>query len=147
EAAVPSPAAMMSFSGGEAPLRAVSDTDGRARFDRVAVGTHVLEAKAAGFAPTRVPGLTIEVAGTETELGTVELAPEVRVELELVDRDGQPVAGASCWIDEQLGRLLTLRTGGNDREADGLSDRHGRVSIGGQRAGAKLSLLVRAEGV
>jgi hypothetical protein len=146
EAAVPSPAAMMSFSGGEAPLRAVSDTDGRARFDRVAVGTHVLEAKAAGFAPTRVPGLTIEVAGTETELGTVELAPEVRIELELVDRDGQPVAGASCWIDEQLGRLLSLRTGGNDREADGLSDRHGRVSIGGQRAGAKLSLLVRAEG-
>ncbi len=145
EPARPSSSAMMSFVGSEPPLRAVTDTDGRARFDRVAVGAHALEAKAAGFAPTRVPGLTIEVAGTETELGTVELAPEVRVELELVDRSGQPVAGASCWIDEELGRLLSLRIGG-DREADGLSDRHGRVSIGGQRAGAKLSLLVRAEG-
>lgn len=146
EAALPSSSGMVSFVGSETPLRAVTDADGRARFDRVAVGAHVLEAKAAGFAPTRVPGLTIEVAGTETELGTVELAPEVRVELELVDRAGQPVSGASCWVDEQLGRLLTLRTGGSDREADGISDWHGRVSIGGQRAGAKVSLLVRAEG-
>jgi protocatechuate 3,4-dioxygenase beta subunit len=116
--------------------------DGVLRLERVPTGTHELVVEVPGHQRLTVPG--IEVAeGAETDLGTLELRPEVLLAGRVVDAEGRPIAGARLGVFEHVvGPTSTLGSRGRQVEAD----EEGRFLIDGLGDDLPLTLTVRADG-
>jgi protocatechuate 3,4-dioxygenase beta subunit len=78
----------------ETVFESVTGADGRFEVRDLPAGTCSLEARASGYAPLTVPGLTLPEGAGSTDLGTVVLTPGVAVEGYVVDPQGRPVEGA-----------------------------------------------------
>lgn len=135
----------------EVPLaEAVTDRDGRAALVGLGKASGlVLEASAAGFATTRVPGIDLGALadGSATvALGTVSLGAEQPIEVLVVDEDKQPVAGARLWTAREQGELFALLRGDSVAPAAATTDAQGRAVIGGLAAGDHVEVMVRAPG-
>jgi protocatechuate 3,4-dioxygenase beta subunit len=104
-----------------------SDAQGRFTIERLTAGRYDLEAKAAGFAPVTVPGITVE--GTARfDAGTVILPEGVTLEGVVVDPQDRPIEGA--WVSIMT---ATMRRGGSEEGVESGAD--GRFSVTGLRPG------------
>jgi hypothetical protein len=116
--------------------------DGALRLEQVPAGMHELVVEVPGHQPLSVEG--IEVAdGVETDLGTLELAPEVVLEGRVVDLEGRPIGGATLEVDQVAPFTGSMR-GHRERLVE--ADEEGRFRVGGLSDLRPLSLTVRAEG-
>ncbi len=135
---------------GSAPGETVTAvTDPRGRFEVPALpGDRVdLEARRQGFAPTIVPGVAIAPGPGSVDLGTLTLAPGVRIEGRVADAAGRPLAGAGVWLteaDRLPSRALaeTLRP----QEPAAVSDEAGRFAIADLTRGRMVNVLLAREG-
>lgn len=135
---------------GSAPGEVVTAvTDSRGRFEVPALpGDRVdLEARRQGFAPTIVPGVAIAPGPGSADLGTLTLAPGVRIEGRVADALGRPLAGAGVWLteaDRLPNRALaeTLRP----QEPAAVSDEAGRFAIPDLTRGRMVNVLLAREG-
>lgn len=117
--------------------------DGTFRFSAVCAGTFRLTARAPGFAPLAVPGLTVPAADGRADLrepwdlGTLILTRGSRLTGRVIDRDEVPVAGAelTAWTD--LGRTPP---------PSATSDDDGRFTFTGLPVNVRVDLTVRAAG-
>ena len=81
--------------GPELQLETESDGQGNFRFEHLPAGRFDLEARADGFAPHTQRGIAIEGGNRPTDLGTLTLEQGSAVEGTVVDRDEQPIEGAT----------------------------------------------------
>ncbi len=85
--------------GEEEPPHDLTGEDGRFEVRDLTSGRFDLSVRAAGFAPTRVPGVPVDPSGRATDFGTVVLVPGAVVEGRVVDRQGAPIKGAEVQIE------------------------------------------------
>jgi hypothetical protein len=135
----------------EVPVaEAVTDRDGRATLVGLGKASGlVLEASAAGFATTRVPGIDLGAmadGGGTVALGTVSLGAEEPIEVLVVDEEEQPVVGARLWTAREQGELFALLRGDSAAAAVATTDAEGRAVIGGLAVGEHVELMIRAPG-
>src|SRR6266545_1120803 len=139
-----------SVPAGSAPGEAVTAvTDDRGRFEVPALpGDRVdLEARRQGFAPTVVLGVAIAPGPGPADLGTLILAPGVRIEGRVADAAGRPLAGTGVWLteaDRPPSRALaeTLRS----QESAAVSDEAGRFAVADLDKGRMVNVLLAREG-
>jgi uncharacterized GH25 family protein len=93
-------------SADEPAFEGVTGADGRFEIRDLPAGNWSLEARASGFAPLTVPGLTLPEGAGSTglidliDLGTVVLTPGAAVEGYVVDPRGHPVEGAEVHASD-----------------------------------------------
>jgi protocatechuate 3,4-dioxygenase beta subunit len=124
-------------------------TDGLGRFEVPALPADRvdLEARRAGFAPMRVPGVAIVRGSGSADLGVLVLAPGVRVEGRVADAAGRPLSEVEVWwaeADRPPSRTLagTLRP----RTPAAVSDEDGRFAIADLTAGRPVNVLLARPG-
>ncbi|MCG8455263.1 MAG: carboxypeptidase-like regulatory domain-containing protein, partial [Holophagales bacterium] len=104
---------------------------------------------APGHAPVTVPGLDLGLAGSAAagvhDLGSVVLAPGVRLEGRVVDGEGTGVAGASVWLDEG-GGVFDRTFADRARRGEAATDAQGRFAYDGLPESRQMTLYVRADG-
>ena len=125
----------------DGPTPAVTDSEGRFRLPNLAPGRYHMEVEAAGFAPAAVPGLAIPAEAGETDLGTVVLAPGVRVEGAVRDPQGAAVADAEVFLAER--EAPVFQTG---EEPAARSDAAGRFTVADLEPGKRHMLVVSKAG-
>lgn len=91
---------MLSLHDEDMSYEAATGADGRFEIRDLPAGTWGLAVQAKGYALLRVPGLEVPEGSGSTDLGTVILAPGTPVEGYVVDREGQPIAGAEVQASE-----------------------------------------------
>lgn len=84
------------------PFRARTDPEGRFVFATVPGTTLRLQVTAPGYAPARVRGLEVVPGPGAVDLGTVVLVPGAAVTGRILDRRGEPVAGAGIHVLKSL---------------------------------------------
>ncbi len=77
----------------------LTDADGRFEIADLAAGSYDLNARAAGFAPARVPGLRVAEGDREADFGTVVLIPGAPIAGRVTDAGGAAVAGVEVTVD------------------------------------------------
>ncbi|MES1243960.1 MAG: carboxypeptidase regulatory-like domain-containing protein [Acidobacteriota bacterium] len=141
--------AMILGGGDEAAFEGVTGADGRFEIRDLPAGAWSLEAKASGYAPLTVPGLSVPEGAGQADLGTVVLPPGVAVEGYVVDPRGRPVEGAEVDSSEGLGpfaRMGFARRQGEDKEPTAVSGADGYFRIEDRRAGETINLDVSRTG-
>jgi hypothetical protein len=133
-----------------AEFAAVSNADGSYRFEHLPPGKFELSVRAEGYAPQRVPGLAV-AEGRAATFGVLSLERGAIVEGEVVDRDEQPLAGATVFVHPPAGAGVrgeaALRYAAEAEETrEGVSGNDGRFSVRGLTPGATADVTVRREG-
>ena len=97
----------------------LTDAEGMFRMTKVGPGTYDLHASRTGFAPSLVPGLRVGQSEGEVELGTVLLEVGLKVEGQVLDVDGNPVAGVQVGVSmpDRPMQVSDYVTGGDGRFA------------------------------
>lgn len=133
-----------------AEFAAVSEADGRYRFEHLPPGSYELAVEAEGYAPQRLHGLTVDAAQTAA-FGTVSLERGALVEGVVVDGDDRPVAGAIVLVHPPSAAgargdaaVRLAARGEGSRQAVSGSD--GRFLVTGLTPGATADVTVRREG-
>lgn len=120
-----------------------TDREGIFEIADLAAGKYDLEVEASGFARAAVPGVEVAAEATETDLGTVVLAPGAKIEGRVVDPEGNALAAAEIRVGEDSGMPVPFlafslardrpraRTGGS-----------GEFTVGDLREGEKVHVLV-----
>jgi uncharacterized GH25 family protein/protocatechuate 3,4-dioxygenase beta subunit len=133
---------MRMFQGSEeAAFEGVTGADGRFEVRDLPAGSWSLEARASGFAPLTVPGLTIPEGAGSTDLGTVVLTPGVAVEGYVVDPKGRPIEGAEVNASSAAAPLAMarfLRRG--EAVPDAITGQDGYFRVEDRRAGETVDL-------
>lgn len=127
-------------------------TDGRGRFvvPDLAAGRYDLSASAEGFSPLTVRGIEVPEGTDDVDLGTVVLAPGLKVHGRVVDGAGAPVAGAGVRVGGQDTRRGTMppqivRMMLLSEPVRTTTDGEGAFTVSGLKEG-QVSLLVSHEG-
>lgn len=128
-------------------VRVVSDARGRFTLDTLPASRVDLEARARGFVPTLVRGLTIAPGEGAFDLGSVVLASGARLEGIVEDQEGNPVEGAAVTVqtaDQNATRLALA--GSPPEERATVSGADGRFALAGLQPGESVGLLVKRQG-
>ncbi|HEX3128346.1 MAG TPA: carboxypeptidase regulatory-like domain-containing protein [Thermoanaerobaculia bacterium] len=129
------------FSQEEPGLEVVTGADGRFEIRDLPGGTWSLDARASGYAPLTVPGLTIPEGAGSTDLGTVMLPPGVAVEGYAVDPRGRPVEGVEVNVADGSMSIVRMRMGrGQDSQPAAVTGSDGYFRIEDRRAGETINL-------
>ncbi len=134
----------------EPAFEGVTGADGRFEVRDLPAGIWSLEARASGYAPLTVPGLTLPEGLGATDLidlGTVVLTPGVAVEGYAVDPRGHPVQGAEVHASDggaPMAMARFLRRA--DTEPAAVSGPDGYFRIEDRRAGETVNLDARRDG-
>jgi protocatechuate 3,4-dioxygenase beta subunit len=134
----------------EAAFTAVSSSDGSYRFEHLPPGKFDLSVTASGYAPQRVPGLEVSAAQAAT-FGLVSLERGAIVEGEVVDRGGQPLAGATVFVHPPgaagaRGDAVLRFASEAEETRQGVSGADGSFTVRGLTPGATAEVTVRREG-
>lgn len=126
-----------STDGADPPLHSltgasVTGAGGRFRLRWASSERFNLEVFAPGFAPTVARGLTLSPVAGVTELGTLVLDPEARIEGRVIDPEGRPIARASVLASADATNSPPAVVTGPD----------GRFELEHLRAGSPLHLEV-----
>lgn len=132
----------------EEPLATgTSDGDGRFTLSHVAAGRYDLGLTARGFAPLRVPGLTIDAADPNRELGTVTLAPGALLEGRVVDASGKAIDGAELYFEPaDSSRAFGRSFGDTDEPPTTTSAADGWFRLDDLEPGRPMTITVEHEG-
>ncbi len=125
-----------------------TDAAGRFALADLAAGRYDLDVTARDQAPARVLGIEI-LAVTDspdhdaTDLGVIVLEPGATVAGRIVDRDAQPIAGAEVRLSNDPKLPVSRARRALARvPAAAISDGQGGFTIGGQRPGAPVTLVI-----
>ncbi|HEX7154902.1 MAG TPA: carboxypeptidase-like regulatory domain-containing protein [Thermoanaerobaculia bacterium] len=129
---------------------AVTGADGSYRFDHLPPGRFDLAVMADGYAPQRVPGLTVTAEQAAT-FGTVLLERGAIVEGTVVDADDRPLNGATVLVHPPVAAGVrgdaVLRAAADAEETRrGVSGSDGSFLVRGLTPGATADITVRRDG-
>ncbi len=139
-------ALMLAARSGVPPATATTDREGYFEIGGLADGRFDLAADAAGFAPLAVPGVELPPGGGRVDLGTLFLEPGLRLEGQVVDSNGEPVAEAWVWARDDNAMGMGSLIGADRREADSRTGPDGRFVVDGLARGNQQSVRAEAEG-
>lgn len=130
---------------------AAADAQGRFVFDHLPAGRFDLRAKADGYAPLTVRGLTLAEAREPQDLGAVVLSPGAVLEGTVVDAKGRPLAGTTVSAErsQATGGMIVRRIGNQRREAsdnETRADAEGRFALRGLAPGEAVDVTARLRG-
>lgn len=134
----------------EAAFLATSNGDGSYRFEHLPPGKFDVSVTASGYAPQRVSGLEVSAA-QEATFGLISLERGAIVEGEVVDRGGQPLAGATVFVHPPgavgMSGDAVLRFASEAEETrQGVSGADGSFTVRGLTPGVTADVTVRREG-
>jgi hypothetical protein len=133
--------------GPEQMAQVSSDAKGRFAVDMLPAARVDLEARARGFAPTLVRGLTIPPGEKAFDLGSVVLAVGERMEGHVEGPDGQPLEGVEIQVDRNDLTSARLTWAGSPPRKTGIvTGADGRFELDGLKAGEPVSLHVARQG-
>ncbi len=129
---------------------AISNPDGSYRFEHLPPGKFELSVTASGYAPQRVPGLEVSAVQGAT-FGLISLERGAIVEGEVVDRGGQPLAGATVFVHPPAALGVrgdaVLRFASEAEETrQGVSGADGSFTVRGLTPGATADVTVQRKG-
>ena len=140
----------MFFRGRQEAKQPEAETDAAGKFAiaDLAAGKFVLAVEAAGYAPTKVPGIEVPANAGEVDLGTVKLTPGAVVEGRVVGPRGEPLEGAEVFVldgpNEMMMPQVRFVLMGKEPVASSAAD--GFFRVGDRAAGDKVNLAVRRAG-
>ncbi len=122
-----------------------TDEDGKYEIPHVTAGSYDLEVEAAGF--VRVEVLALEILPGSTDLGTTALEPGAAVGGLIVNREGEPLAGAEVSGTRNDMRMLS-RSSFSPFESgvSAITDERGEFHLEDLAAGSEISLMIRLDG-
>lgn len=127
---------------------AVSAGDGSFQLEHLPAGRFDLAAKAEGYAPLTVRGLTLGERPEAKDLGTMVLVPGAVLEGVVVDGKGRPLSGAAVWAQKSAGAGMSpigdVPRDPGVREVRTKSD--GRFTLDDLTPGEAVDLSVRLAG-
>ncbi len=126
--------------------RATSDGDGRFILQHLAAGTYYLAARAPGHPEVLVPGIEIAPGEGPLDLGTVLLAPGIRLRGRVVDPAGRGVEGARLSVRAADSGQATVQRPGSLWFAAATSGTGGGFQLDALPPESRLALAVFAEG-
>lgn len=133
--------------GREQVAQASSDAKGRFTLDMLPAARVDLEARARGYAPILVRGLTIPPGEKAFDLGSVVLPAGERVEGYVESPDGQPLEGVEIHVERtDLTAARLTWAGLPPRETGTVTGADGRFELDGLKAGEPVILSVSRQG-
>lgn len=139
----------ISLQVAESTARATTDESGAYLLSDLAGEWVDLVAEAPGFAPGRLSRLPVASDAGVADLGVITLHPGARLEGEVVDGDGEPVAGVALQATpkQAAGNARVLGAPQGEEVARLASTgADGRFEIGGLPAGTTVDLTARKSG-
>ncbi|MFQ5528253.1 MAG: carboxypeptidase regulatory-like domain-containing protein [Thermoanaerobaculia bacterium] len=131
----------------EDALSASSDSEGRFSFDHLNAGDFDLSVEATGFAPAKLPGLSVGAGGDHW--GDIVLKPGVAIEGRVVNEVGQPLEGVSVHATEpspMSAMMFRFELAGTPPTPAATTAADGFFRAGDRRPGEKVDLIFRKSG-
>lgn len=129
-----------------AEMKATSGPEGDLSLSHVMAGVGKVFVDAPGFAPFERSGIEVPAEPGVTDLGALELEPEVFLEVVVVDDDGDPVAGAAIGITRRSSGPFGFGMSQTHGPAESRTDEAGRFREGGFGPGQVVGVTASKEG-
>lgn len=129
-----------------AEAKTTSGPEGELSLAHVIAGIGNLSIQAPGFAPFERTGIEVPAEPGVTDLGALELEPEVFLEVVVVDGDGDPVAGAAIGVTWRSSGPFGLGMSRTETPAEARTDEAGRFRKGGFAPGQVVDVSASQEG-
>lgn len=128
------------------PHHTTAGGDGRFSLADLSDGHYELVARAAGFAPTLVKGLSLTGSSGQSDLGTIVLKPGVRQSGVVVDRQDRPLAGVVVKLWQELTEYAAGPAPPRPADQEARTGADGRFTLPDLAPGVKSSLVAEQPG-